>query len=48
MAQASTDEEYELIKLSDSSLTLEDLAQDIRGLDAFDSSGDQIGTVEEL
>jgi PRC-barrel domain len=48
MAQASNDEGYELITLNDSSLTLEDLAQDIRGLDAFDTSGDQIGTVEEL
>ncbi len=38
----------ELVRLSDSGLTLEDLTQDVRGLDVYDEDGDQIGTVEDL
>src|SRR5918998_6365251 len=38
----------DLVRLSDSGLALEDLAQDVRGLDVYDEDGDQIGTVEDL
>ena len=37
-----------LVRLSDSGLALEDLAQDVRGLDVYDNDGDRIGTVEDL
>ena len=37
-----------LVRLSDSGLVLEDLAQDVRGLDVYDEDGDQIGKVEDL
>ena len=37
-----------LVRLSDSGLELEDLTQDVRGLDVYDEDGDQIGTVEDL
>ena len=37
-----------LVRLSESGLVLEDLAQDVRGLDVYDKSGEQIGTVEDL
>jgi sporulation protein YlmC with PRC-barrel domain len=37
-----------LVRLSDSELVLEDLTQDVRGLDVYDNDGDQIGTVEDL
>jgi sporulation protein YlmC with PRC-barrel domain len=37
-----------LVRLSDSGLALEDLAQDVRGLDVYDEDGDQIGTVKDL
>ena len=37
-----------LVRLSDSGLVLEDLTQDVRGLDVYDKSGDQIGTVDDL
>ena len=37
-----------LVRLRDSGLVLEDLAQDVRGLDVYDNDGDQIGTVEDL
>ena len=37
-----------LVRLSDSGLVLEDLAQDVRGLDIYDNDGDRIGTVEDL
>ena len=37
-----------LVKLSDSELVLEDRTQDVRGLDVYDKSGEQIGTVEHL
>jgi len=37
-----------LVRLSDSGLALEDLAQDVRGLDVYDKSGDRIGKVEDL
>jgi sporulation protein YlmC with PRC-barrel domain len=37
-----------LVRLSDSELVLEDLTQDVRGLDVYDKDGDQIGTVEHL
>ena len=38
----------DLVRLSDSGLALEDLAQDVRGLDVYDKSGDRIGKVEDL
>ena len=37
-----------LVRLSDSGLVLEDLAQDVRGLDVYDEDGDRIGKVEDL
>ena len=37
-----------LVRLSDSGLALEDLTQDVRGLDVYDNDGDQIGKVEDL
>jgi len=37
-----------LVRLSDSGLVLEDLTQDVRGLDVYDEDGDQIGTVKDL
>jgi sporulation protein YlmC with PRC-barrel domain len=37
-----------LVRLSESGLALEDLAQDVRGLDVYDKSGDRIGKVEDL
>jgi sporulation protein YlmC with PRC-barrel domain len=37
-----------LVRLSNSGLTLEDLTQDVRGLDVYDEDGDQIGTVKDL
>jgi sporulation protein YlmC with PRC-barrel domain len=37
-----------LVRLSDSGLALEDLAQDVRGLDVYDNEGDRIGKVEDL
>ncbi len=41
-------EQIGLVKLGDSDLALEDKTQDTRGLDAYDESGEEIGTVEEL
>ena len=38
----------DLVRLSDSGLALEDLTQDVRGLDVYDEDGDQIGTVKDL
>jgi sporulation protein YlmC with PRC-barrel domain len=35
-------------RLSDSELVLEDPAQDVRGRNVYDSSGEEIGTVEDL
>ena len=37
-----------LVRLSDSGLVLENLTQDVRGLDVYDEDGDQIGTVDDL
>src|SRR5215210_2986361 len=37
-----------LAKLSDSDLPLEENWQDIRGLDVYDRTGEQIGSVEDL
>ena len=37
-----------LVRLSDSGLVLEDLTQDVRGLDVYDEDGDRIGTVKDL
>ncbi len=37
-----------LVRLSESGLALEDLTQDVRGLDVYDEDGDQIGTVQDL
>jgi sporulation protein YlmC with PRC-barrel domain len=38
----------DLVSLSDSGLALEDLTQDVRGMDLYDEDGDQIGTVRDL
>ena len=38
----------DLVRLSDSGLALEDLTQDVRGLDVYDEDGDRIGTVKDL
>jgi len=37
-----------LVRLSDTGLVLEDLTQDVRGLDVYDNDGDRIGKVEDL
>jgi sporulation protein YlmC with PRC-barrel domain len=37
-----------LVRLSDSGLVLQNQAQDIRGRDAYDEGGQEIGTVEDL
>ena len=37
-----------LVRLSESGLALEDLTQDVRGMDVYDEDGDQIGTVKDL
>jgi len=37
-----------LVRLSDSGLALEDLTQDVRGLDVHDEDGERIGTVQDL
>ena len=37
-----------LVRLSESGLALEDLTQDVRGLDVYDEDGERIGTVEDL
>ena len=42
------DEEYGLVRLGDAGLTLEDPAQDIRGREVYDESGEEIGRVEDL
>ncbi len=39
---------FGLIRLSDSDLILEDQTQDVRGLDVYDTNGEEIGTVEGL
>lgn len=44
----TNDSGYSLVKLSDTDLTLEDPAHDIRGRDVYTSGGDEIGTVEDL
>jgi hypothetical protein len=43
-----TGTELSLVKLSDSEFVLEDRTQDVRGLDVYDSNGDEIGSVEDL
>jgi sporulation protein YlmC with PRC-barrel domain len=43
-----TDTGFGLVRLSDSGFTLEDPTQDVRGLDVYDSNGEEIGTVEDL
>jgi sporulation protein YlmC with PRC-barrel domain len=43
-----TDTGFGLVRLSYSELVLEDLTQDVRGLDVYDTNGDEIGTVEDL
>lgn len=43
-----TDTGFGLVKLSDSDLILEERTQDVRGLNVYDTNGDQIGTVEYL
>ncbi len=41
-------DQHQLVKLSDTELRLQEPEQDIRGLDVYDSDGNQIGTVEDL
>ena len=36
------------VRLTESGLALEDLTQDVRGLDIYDEDGDRIGKVEDL
>ncbi len=43
-----TGTEFSLVKLSDSELALEDPSHDVRGLDVYDSNGEEIGSVEDL
>ena len=43
-----TDTGFGLIRLSDSDLILGDRTQDVRGLDIYDTNGEEIGTVEGL
>ena len=43
-----TDTGFGLTRLSDSHLILEDQTQDVRGLDVYDTNGEEIGTVEGL
>jgi sporulation protein YlmC with PRC-barrel domain len=43
-----TDTGFGLVRLSDSEFILEDQTQDIRGLDVYDTNGEEIGTVEGL
>ena len=38
----------DLVRLSDSGLALEDLTQDVRGLDVHDEDGERIGAVKDL
>ncbi len=40
--------QHELVKLSNSDFRLQAPEQDIRGLDVYDRTGDQIGSVEDL
>ncbi len=43
-----TDMGFGLIRLSDSELILEDRTQDVRGLEVYDTSGEEVGTVDAL
>lgn len=43
-----TNTDFGLIRLSDSEFILEDKTRDIRGLDVYDTAGEEIGTVEGL
>ena len=43
-----TDTGFGLIRLSDSDLILQDRTQDVRGLEVYDTNGEEIGTVEGL
>jgi CBS domain-containing protein/sporulation protein YlmC with PRC-barrel domain len=45
---AMNDTRAKLVRLSDSDLTLADRAEDIRGLKALDSAGEELGTVDDL
>lgn len=45
---ARDDQGARLVKLSDTDLTLEDPAQDIRGRDVYDREGNRAGIVEDL
>lgn len=42
------DSGFGLVRLSDTEFILEDQTQDIRGLDVYDTGGEEIGTVEHL
>jgi CBS domain-containing protein/sporulation protein YlmC with PRC-barrel domain len=45
---ATTDPKAKLIRLSDTELTLADRAEDIRGRNAFDISGEELGEINDL
>jgi CBS domain-containing protein/sporulation protein YlmC with PRC-barrel domain len=47
-AMATNDVRARLVRLSDTNLTLADPAEDIRGLQALDMSGEELGTVDDL
>ncbi len=45
---SKTDNGYELLKLEDTDLTLENPAHDIRGREVYSNTGEKIGEVEDL
>jgi CBS domain-containing protein/sporulation protein YlmC with PRC-barrel domain len=45
---ATNNPKARLVRLSDTNLTLADPAEDIRGLEAVDMAGEQLGTVDDL
>jgi CBS domain-containing protein/sporulation protein YlmC with PRC-barrel domain len=45
---ATNDKRAKLVRLSDTNLTLAEVAEDIRGLKALDMSGEELGTVDDL
>lgn len=45
---SKTDDGYELLKLGDTDLTLENPAHDIRGREVYSDTGEKIGEVDDL
>src|SRR5215210_7877076 len=41
-------QQHNLVKMSDADFRLEETWQDIRGLEVYDTNGEQIGSVEDL